>query len=39
VLDQPEGRPQASQRPPRADDVDVDMGAVAGDNIGKVLRS
>src|SRR3954451_15904378 len=37
VLDQPAGRPQASQRPPRADHVEVDVGAVAGDDVAKVL--
>ena len=37
MLDQPAGRPQASQRPPRADHVEVDAGAVAGDDIAKVL--
>jgi hypothetical protein len=31
------GPPQASQRPPRADHVEVDVGAVAGDDIAKVL--
>src|SRR5207248_5411239 len=37
VLDQPAGRLQASQRPPRADHVEVDVGAVAGDDVAKVL--
>jgi hypothetical protein len=37
VLDQPAGRLQAPQRPPRADHVEVDVGAVAGDDVGKVL--
>src|SRR4030088_942839 len=37
VLDQPAGRPQASQRPPRADHVEIDVGAVAGDDVAKVL--
>src|SRR5450631_4601405 len=37
VLDQPTDRPQASQRPPRADHVEVDAGAVAGDDVAKVL--
>src|SRR4029077_19579352 len=37
VLDQPAGRPQASQRPPRADHVEVDVGAVAGDDVAQVL--
>ena len=37
MLDQPADRPQASQRPPRADHVEVDVGAVAGDDVAKVL--
>src|SRR5438034_1682783 len=37
VLDQPAGREQASQRPPRADHAGVDVGAVAGDDVAKVL--
>ena len=37
VLDQPPGRPQASQRPPRTDHVEVDIGAVAGEDVAKVL--
>src|SRR6202035_4958855 len=39
VLDQPAGRLQASQRPPRADHVkvEVDVGAVAGDDVAQVL--
>ncbi len=37
VLDQPADRQQASQRPPRADHVEVDVGAVAGDDVAKVL--
>jgi len=37
VLDQPADRLQASQRPPRADHVEVDIGAVAGDDVAKVL--
>ena len=37
VLDQPADRPQASQRPPRADHVEVDVGALAGDDVAKVL--
>src|SRR5918996_605367 len=37
VLDQPTDRGQASQRPPRADHVEVDVGAVAGDDVAKVL--
>jgi len=37
VLDQPTDPPQASQRPPRADHVEVDVGAVAGDDVAKVL--
>jgi hypothetical protein len=31
VLDQPADRNQASQRPPRADHVEIDVGAVAVD--------
>src|SRR5690348_18434505 len=37
VLDQPTGRLQASRRPPGADHVEVDVGAVAGDDVAKVL--
>jgi hypothetical protein len=37
VLDQLAGRQQASQRPPRADHVEVDVGAVAGGDVAKVL--
>jgi hypothetical protein len=37
VLDQPAGHLQASQRPPRADHAEVDVGAVAGDDVAKVL--
>src|SRR5438094_10528511 len=37
VLDQPAGRHQASPRPPRADHVEIDVGAVAGDDVAKVL--
>src|SRR5229473_323439 len=37
VLDQPADRQQASQRPPRADHVEIDVGAVAGDDVAKVL--
>jgi hypothetical protein len=37
VLDQPADRQQASQRPPRADHVEVDVGAVAGDDVAEVL--
>jgi hypothetical protein len=37
VLDQPADRPQASQRPPRADHVEVDVGAVAGDDVAQVV--
>src|SRR6185312_11475610 len=37
VVDQPADRLQASQRPPRADHVEVDVGAVAGDDVVKVL--
>ena len=38
VLDQPANVAQGSQRPPRADEVAVDVGAVAGDDVLKVLR-
>jgi hypothetical protein len=37
VLDQPADRRQASQRPPGADHVEVDVGAVAGDGVAEVL--
>src|SRR5262245_4769820 len=37
VLDQPADRQQASQRPARADRVEVDVGAVASDDVLKVL--
>ena len=37
MLDQPTGRHQASPRPPSADHVEVDVGAVTSDNIAKVL--
>ena len=37
MLDQPADRQQASQRPPRADHVEVDVGAVAGDDVAKML--
>ena len=37
MLDQPPDRRQASQRPPRADHVEVDVGAVAHDDVAKVL--
>src|SRR5437762_9108578 len=37
VLDQPAGRHQASPRPPRADHVEIDVGAVTGDDVAKVL--
>jgi hypothetical protein len=37
VLDQLAGLPQASQRPPAADHVDVSIGAVTGEEIGAVL--
>src|SRR4029077_10556248 len=37
VLDQPADGQQASQRPPRADHVEVDVGAVAGNDVAKVL--
>src|SRR6266576_3049288 len=39
VLDQPTDGQQASQRPPPADHVEVDVGAVAGDDVAKVARS
>ena len=38
MLDQPADRPQASQRPPGADHVEVDVGAVAGDDVAEMLR-
>src|SRR5262249_12810509 len=37
VLDQPADRPQTTQRPPRADYVAVDVGAVAGYDVAKML--
>lgn len=37
VLDQPADPEQASQRPPCADQLDVDLGAVAGENVVQVL--
>src|SRR3954452_22390553 len=37
VLDQPADRRQASQRPPSADHVEVDVAAVAGDDVAEVL--
>ena len=37
MLDQPAGRQQATQRPPPADHVEVDVGAVAGDDVAEVL--
>src|SRR6478752_3637003 len=37
VLDQPADRRQASQRPPGADHVEVDVRAVAGDDVAEVL--
>ena len=37
MLDQPADVSQASQRPPCADHVEVDFGAVAGDDVAKVL--
>ena len=37
MLGQPADRQPASQRPPRADEVAVDVGAVAGDDVAKVL--
>lgn len=38
VLDQPADVKQASQRPPRANEVAIDVGAVAGDDVVKVLH-
>src|SRR3954451_8191231 len=35
--DPPTDRQQASQRPPRADHVEVNVGAVAGDDVAEVL--
>ncbi len=37
VLDQPADGQQAPQRPPRADHVEVDVGAVAGHDVAEVL--
>ena len=37
VLDQPSARYQTSQRPPRADYIEVDIGAVPCDDVAKVL--
>ena len=37
MFDQPAGRQQAAQRPPGADHVEVDVGAVAGEDIAKML--
>ena len=37
MLDQPAGHLQPSQRPLRADHVEVDVGAVAGDDVAKVF--
>ena len=37
MLDRLAGLPQASQRPPAADNVDVNIGAVTGGEIGAVL--
>ncbi len=37
VLGQPADVSEASQRPPCADEVAVDVGAVAGDDVAKVL--
>ncbi|MEV4197076.1 hypothetical protein [Micromonospora globbae] len=37
VLDQPTDRHQAAPRPPSTDHVEVDIGAVAGDHVVKVL--
>ncbi len=38
VLNQPADVKQATQRPPGTDEVTVDIGAVAGDDVVKVLR-
>src|SRR5262252_8887051 len=38
VLDQPPDVTQASQRPPRADEFAVDVGAVAGYDVAEMLR-
>ena len=37
MLDQPADPPQASQRPPPADHVEVDVDAITGDDVTKVL--
>src|SRR5215212_3600154 len=37
VLDKPAGRHETPPRPPRADHVEVDVGAVSGDEVTKVL--
>lgn len=37
MLGQPADVSQASQRPPCVDEVAVDVGAVAGDDVAKVL--
>ena len=37
MLDQPADRQQASHRPPRSDHIEVDIGAIAGEDIPKVL--
>ena len=37
MFDQPAGRHQASQRPPAADHVEVDVGAVTSDDVTEVL--
>ena len=37
MLNQPSGRHQASQRPPGADDVGVDVRVIAGEYITEVL--
>ena len=38
MLDQPADVTQASQRPPRADEAQVDIAAVAGDDVAEVFR-
>ena len=37
MLDQPADAGKASQRPPRADEVAIDIGAVAGNDVAEVL--
>src|SRR5436190_12307466 len=38
MLDQPADVTEASHRPPRADEAQVDIGAVAGDDLAEVFR-